>query len=1114
MHFYRSHISNALLLVLFGSGLIKADEALPSAQSPETSRKAIQLRPGFEIELVAAEPLVADPVAFDWSADGKLWVAEMGDYPNGATWNGPGDPLGEPGGRVKLLTDEDGDGKYDRADLFLDKVTFPNGVKAWRDGVLVTAAPEIFYAEDTDGDGIADKREVLYQGFVEGNQQHRMNGLRWGLDNWLYLANGDSGGKVKSLKTGKTIDIRGRDLRIRPDTGEFEAISGQTQFGRNRDDWGNWFGGNNSNPMWHYVLDDRYLSRNPHFAPPSVRHPISNQPGAAPVFPTSHTLTRFNDFDKADRFTSACSPIIYRDELLGRAFIGNAFICEPVHNLVHREVVSQTGATFSSQRSADEQSSEFLASSDNWFRPTMVRTGPDGALWVADMYRLVIEHPEWIPKNWQEKLDLRAGHDRGRIYRVYPTSVKPRAMPRLDRLDSVGLVESLDNPNGWQRDLAQQMLLRRDDPACVGPLRRMASAAARPGARLHAVGTLAGLGKLDQDVLATALKDEHAGVRRHAVRLAEPFLNDSNAMASLLVLLTSDPDEFVRLQAAYSLGEWDDPRAARELMKLAMQNPDDRHLRAAIFSSLNERSISAAIAAVLSNPEHRELLLDDLLSISAGMDRPELLAQVLPRLLKQPRSGFTIRQFRTAASVLDALQRRGKNVDEVVKPEALNGLIDAAQRIALDQSSEGSVRLTCIRLLGLVTLTPKQQATLLSLLRPQQSSAIQSAAATALAARNRQDAARQLLGEWRSYSPALRTQILDTLLSRTSWTQDLLASLESGAVSAAVFDARRRQQLLQHRDAALRDRAGKIFATATSSNREAVVKEYQTALKLDRDAARGKAVFTKRCAACHRLDGVGKPVGPELTALTDKSPQSLLVAILDPNRAVEDKFRGYLALTTQGRQFSGMITNETGNSITLAAADGKEHVILRTDLDEMVSTGKSMMPEGIEKELPPQDLADVIAFVRSISSPPKQFPGNKPQVAPVRDDGSIRCLAMHARIYGPTLVFEDRYRNLGFWGGIEDHAVWSLDVPHAGRYRVSLDYACDNGTAGNRFLLSVAGQTTTGVVVGSGTWDDYRSLSVGAVDLPKGATELTFRSDGKIRSYLIDLRGIRLVPER
>src|SRR5262249_15618517 len=408
--------------------LLAGDEQ-PGPMSPEQSLRSIKTRPGFQVELMAAEPLVQDPIAFAWGADGKLWVVEMGDYPLGV------DGKGKPGGRIKFLEDTKGTGKYDKATVFMDNLGFPTGVMPWGKGVLVTCAPEIFYAEDTDGDGKADKKVVLYKGFVEGNQQHRVNSLVYGLDNWIYCANGDSGGRVVSVKTGKVVNLSGRDFRIKPDTGDIELETGQTQYGRSRDDWGNWFGGNNSNPMWHYVLDDHYLKRNPHVVYPNPRSNVSVAPGAAPVYPISRTLPRFNDPGGANRFTSACSPIVYRDNLYYDALgkdnpaahspginnpAANAagspwiFVSEPGHNLVHREVMRPEGVTFRSRRAAGEEQSEFVASTDNWFRPTTIATGPDGCLWIADMYRAVIEHPQWIPLDWQKKLDLRAGHDMGR----------------------------------------------------------------------------------------------------------------------------------------------------------------------------------------------------------------------------------------------------------------------------------------------------------------------------------------------------------------------------------------------------------------------------------------------------------------------------------------------------------------------------------------------------------------------------------------------------------------------------------------------------------------------------------------------------------------------------
>ena len=434
--------------------LLKSVE--PLGKSTATALNSIRVAPGFLVELVASEPLVKDPIAFDWGADGKLWVVEMGDYPLGV------DGKGKPGGVVRFLEDENGDGIYDRQTTFLDGLGFPTGILPWRQGVLVACAPDIFYAEDKDGDGKADFRKVLFTGFTEGNQQHRLNGFELCLDGWVYGANGDSGGRVRSLKTGTQTPINGRDFRFRPDTGEFESESGQTQFGRHRDDWGHWFGNNNPNWGWHYVLADHDLKRNPFYAPPDPRQTL--EPDTR-LFPLSRTLARFNDAHVAGHVTSANSATPYRDELFGPWFASSLFVSEPVHNLVHRIVLEPDGVTFRGRRGPNEADREFLASSDNWFRPTMLKTGPDGALWIADMYRAVIEHPEWIPDDWEQKLDLRGGSEQGRIYRVYPVDKKPRRIPRLDNLDTNGLVTALESPSGWQRDTAQRLLLlHRRDP--------------------------------------------------------------------------------------------------------------------------------------------------------------------------------------------------------------------------------------------------------------------------------------------------------------------------------------------------------------------------------------------------------------------------------------------------------------------------------------------------------------------------------------------------------------------------------------------------------------------------------------------------------------------------
>ncbi len=398
--------AGALAADLGQIGEFKADVAdEPQPTSPEASLNQIHVRPGYQIQLVASEPLVQDPVAIDWGHDGKLWVVEMADYPLGIDGNG------KPGGRVRCLSDADGDGKYETSQLFAEGLSFPNGILVWGKGVLVTAAPEILYLEDSSGDGIADVRRTLYSGFLQGNQQLRVNGLRLGLDNWVYCASGShhSGygkeNQILSTLTGISHQIGSRDFRIRPDTGQIEPQSGPSQYGRNRDDWGNWFGVQNSHPLWHYVLADQDIRRNPHFAPPDpIRQVVT--PINPPVYPAAELQKRFHSFDQSGRFTSACSGMIYRDDLLFNRVDGqqHAFTCEPFHNLVQHNIIIDDGVSFQFRRDPQESEFDFFASPDRWCRPVMVRTGPDGALWIVDMYRYMIEHPEWLPEAGKDEL--------------------------------------------------------------------------------------------------------------------------------------------------------------------------------------------------------------------------------------------------------------------------------------------------------------------------------------------------------------------------------------------------------------------------------------------------------------------------------------------------------------------------------------------------------------------------------------------------------------------------------------------------------------------------------------------------------------------------------------
>lgn len=1085
----------------------------PGPKSPQQSLRCLQPKPGFVAELVAAEPLVRDPIAFAWGPDGRLWVVEMTDY-----------PLGGQRGSVKVLEDADGDGRYDKAVTFLTDLDFPTSVLPWRNGVLVTCAPDIFYAEDTDGDGQADKREVLFTGFVQGNQQHRVNGLMWGMDGWVYGANGDSGGVIKNPKRqrGPTVNISGRDFRFKPDTGEFEAVTGMTQFGRCTDDWGNWFGGNNANPLWHFVLDDGRLRRNPHIAPPTPRIDVPTSPGQSPVYPISRLLPRFNDFHTANRFTSACSPIIYRDDLFGPHYAGNVFISEPVHNLVSRLVLSPRGVTFLGRRAPDEERSEFLASTDNWFRPTMIRIGPDGALWIADMYRHVIEHPEWIPKEWQERLDLRAGSDMGRIYRVYPLHKKPRPIPRLDRLDTVQLVAALDTPSGWQRDMVQMLLAWRNDPAAIEPLRHLARNCPRAETRAASLWSLEMLDALDRDTLLSRLEDPHPGVRRQAVRLSRPRPELDEAFLHRLLARQDDPDALVRMELAYVLGDWDDPRVGAVLGTLLVRAGDDAHFRAAVLSSVKASNIEGVLIETL---RHRPEELESLLRLASALGNRNAAARMLDAVAQAQNGRFAPWQFAALAGFLDQMEQKRSGLmnlakeDETIYQTALprlKPLFDAARQIAADAQREEVERLAAVRLLGRGPDRQAEDRELLALLlTPQTPPALQSAAAATLGRLVADDTPRLLLRGWKAYSPSLRAQVLDLLLSRPEWLDPLLSAVEQKQIVPFDIDAARRQRLLDHPQEAIRNRALRVFEGSISSDRRKVIEDYRPVLKASGDPTRGQAVFTRHCSACHKVGNVGHDVGPNLGALNDKSPEYLLTAILDPNRAVEARYINYVALTRDGRTLTGLLANETATSITLIGSEGKPQTLLRTDLEDLQSTGKSVMPEGLEKDIPPGDMADLLAFL-SASFPPRQpktFAGNKPEPVRPGGDGSIRLTARNCFIYGRSLVFEEQFGNLGYWTSEDDLAEWVLQGVKPGRYEVTLEYACHDGSAGDRLLLQIADQRIEFKVQGTGEWENYRKATIGTLNLEAGEHRLFARSAGPIRSALIDLREIRLVPK-
>jgi len=1112
------------LILLVWSGVVPAQERdeFPPAKSPEESLKAIRVPKGLRVELMAAEPLTASPVAIDFGPNGQLWVAEMLDYPAGLK----GDY--KAGGRVRLLRDTNGDGKYDKSTIFLDQVHFPNGITAWKNGVLVAAAPDILYAEDTDGDGKADVRKVVFTGFDSRNWQARVNSLSYGLDNWVHGANGLLGGTIRCPDNPDLVVKLGiRDFRMDPDTHRFELeTGGGSQQGRVRDDWGSYFSNQNSELLLNTPLPDRYVSRNPYVAPPD---PIVFVAKEDPdhLYPASRTLRRFNHPESANRVTSACSPVIYRDNLLDAEYRGNAFMCEPVHNLVTRRILKPVGATFAGFRAPTEQHSEFYASTDNWSRPVDIKNGPDGALWVVDMYRMIIEHPRWITADRLARINVRAGDTKGRIYRIVPEGKPARPIPRLSDKNTHDLVAALDSPGGWQRDLVQFMLVQRHDYAAVPGLKRLVTESKHPQVRLQALCALEGLGGLSPALLLQSLSDAHPGVRRNAIRLCEPFLKNDARLGREIARLGNDADAQVRLQAACTLGEWDDPAAGDAIGRIAFANQQEPYIFAAAMSSITKKNLGRVAATVTkfnagSTPPTQ--LYRNLMTMATAYQNDDVLSTFIASTARHGEGNYAAWELSAVAAMLDGLDRQKTTVSALIERLGDRGRATAAQlqhlaafarEAAVDGRAPLETRLAAIQILGR-GISPQDDADIAalgSLLSPQAPAELQEGVVSALARLQQPRVADVLLSRWRSVGPAVRSSILDALVSRDEWTGALLDRIEKKEIRAGEIDVGRSQRLSSLKNAALAARAKKLLASSVDSNRAKVIEQYHAALTRHGDPVHGKQLFEKTCTVCHRLNGVGHVIGPDLVALTDKSPQALLVAILDPNRAVEQKYTVYAAQTNQGRQYTGILAAETGSSVTLLQQESKQTTLLRSELEELASTGKSLMPEGIEKDLKPNDICDIMSYVATTGPSRKVFPSNEPALVTQSPDGTIELLASNCEIYGNSLVYQKARKNLGDWQSANDKASWTVQVPKAGLYTVSVHYSCQNNSAGNSFVFEAGTERISSRVEGTGkTWMTYFPVEIGKIPLAEGKQRVSLRAGDPLKGKLANVRSVLLIP--
>jgi putative membrane-bound dehydrogenase-like protein len=970
------------------------DQEPDPPKSPDESRACFQVESGSRIELVAAEPLVFDPVWIDFDHRGRMFVTEYTDYPIGPVKeDGTVDESASPLSKIVLLEDTDADGRMDRRTVFADKLDFCHSFMPLMDGILACTQTEILFLKDTNADNIADVREVWYDGFTPAHPQMQIGCPRWGMDNWIYLtyAPGNVTCRRPGFETSEPVKMPRQDMRFNPRTMEFQPVSGLGQFGNTVDNDGHRFFCTNRNPIMMQMIPQEAATHNPLVSIGRRHTDVGPSGGDTRVFPL--VAMKSNWLAHAGTHTSACGVTAYRGDLWNSDFQHSVFACEPVGHLVTRSIVTRQANSPALTAERAQPDADFLASTDTWFRPASLRTGPDGALYLADMYRMWVEHPKFLPPEIAARINWRAGEDRGRIWRIVPDDSTHKPTAFVAAQTSQQLVEMLKDTNGWRRQNAQRAIVESTDASITGLIRQLLRLEGTPDhALIHALWCLHGRDELTPDDVAQASNStSNEGIGKLQKQLLA-MCTGSQCLPTAMAAADSD-DSALRLQALLSLATINDQKHAEETLqvirKAVSHDINQPWLADAVLITANEHSlpllnqiVEAAVSRQTSDtgavtnsqyPSSLVLRLAELLG-KTGSDQQLVAALgdavkaetsarwVTVAILKGlasgiPRNTYGLESKSLAAFLQNAPDSSAKTCQQVV------ALLDRMTSDALDRSQSVADRIAAVEMLAL--RSPQEIIAVADrLLSPGESSEVQQAAID-VARRSPDAAADIILERWGILSPAIRSSALSLLLARPETTVSLLNTMQSGRIPSSVIDIDQRVRMLQHRDERIRKLAGEVFGGVVSANRREVADQYHEAITMKASAERGAAVFEKTCSKCHRIDGKGHNVGPDISDTRNRSRDALLYDILDPNRRVDPQFSEYIVVTTDGRTFNGLLVSDSAQEIVLRQPEGREQSIVRSDIDEMVATSKSLMPEGVEKDVTIQQMADLLEFLKA-----------------------------------------------------------------------------------------------------------------------------------------------------
>ncbi|HEY1053287.1 MAG TPA: PVC-type heme-binding CxxCH protein [Prosthecobacter sp.] len=963
--------------------------------------KTFHLLDGFQMQLIAAEPLVTDPVAITYDEDGRAYVCEMNDYPyTDKSTHKPSqeNPTDLPLGKVRLLTDTDNDGLFDKATVFAEGLSWPTGAACWKGGVFVTATPDVWYLKDTNGDGVADVRQKIFTGFKKLNVQAVMNNPIWGLDHRIYVAGGSNGGLLQRVGIGKSVmpliptalEIKRHDFSFDPGTGDFRMESGGARFGNTFDDWGNRFLCNIRNPCQHVVLPHRYLGRNPYLVIPSTLNDCAEAGDQLPVYRTSppepwrefrakRWVQEGSHLPKSELVgagvvTSSAGITVYRGDAYPTDYRDFAFVADVAGNLFYRMKLVPDGVTFKALQV--DGTKNFCTSDDLWHRPVNFVNAPDGCLHVCDMYREVIEHPWSIPDDIHAVVDLLRGRDKGRLYRLAPPNFKPHATPRLSAASTAELVALLDHPNAWHRETAQRLLYERQDKTAVAPLRDMARTGKTAQGRVHALHALHALGTLNEPELMTALTDPAPQVKQAALSILADRKNYSPDLKRIIMDLTASASPETALMLAHVCDRLGGEAAGAKGV-LAQKTLEDPWMRRNLLLAPSDQAAGIA-TAVMDQPDS-PALADFLMQAGniVGGSRKMYIDEPGPNinaqwhvLLSALKSHGETHPAAVEAGLLGlnrGLSTQGLTILGIAYGEKMKGWIrgissNAAQK-AVNEDLPVESRVRAVPLLELGSFETIQE-TCRHLLMPTVAPELQTAALETLGGRKEPAVADLMIERWSNLSPVLRDKVTTLLLSRTDRIAKLLDAIEAKKITPAQLSAAAKATLGRQKNPVLAERITKLFGDGGSSNRKEVIAKYASVMTMTGDAASGAKIYEAACMVCHRHKDRGNDVGPNLGTIQGWTAEQIITNVFDPNREVSPNFALYVVETHDGRTLTGLIASETGGNLTLKRADGGTDTVLRSEIKSLTSPGISLMPEGLEAAITPQQMADLIAYLK------------------------------------------------------------------------------------------------------------------------------------------------------